>query len=98
MGNRGVWLGWREPFRSTAFETVSDAAAPGEIWRSDFRTRRPEARLASVPIADGDSFPAPTRAQRLRTMRLLRKFRLRSWRQVQHPGDGHSNGGENGTL
>ena len=59
---------------------------PVKRLRRDLRARGAKARLSSVSRADGDSLAAAAGAQRMRQLRILSRFRLRSWREVQFSG------------
>ena len=83
MGSGRFRSGRRQPVRSAAVEAVSDAAAAGERFGRGLRARRAETRLSPVSRADGDSFAAASGAQRLRELRILSGFWLRSRREVQ---------------
>src|SRR6266851_385196 len=98
MGNRCLWPRRRQPFRSPSFEALSHAATAGEVFRCDFRARRAQARLASVSSADGNSFAAAPRTERLRQLWLLSFLWLRGWREVQLARYRHPSGGTHRPL
>src|SRR5256885_11556959 len=87
-----------KPVRPATFETLSDAAAAGEIVGRDFRASRAEAGLASVSGADGDPFSGAGGTKRLRELRILSRLRMRSGCEVQLARCRYSGGGEDRPL
>src|SRR3954463_10933865 len=98
MGSRGFGFGGSKPIRSTAVETISDAATADERFGRPAREGRTQARMESIPGADGDFVAATRGAQRMRELRILPRIWLRSRSEEQFAGGHDSRRRENGAL
>jgi len=97
MGNRVSGLAGASPFdppRSKPYPMPPLPVKSSGVVSS----ARPGSWMAPFSRADGDPVPAAAGTQRLHQLRFLPSVWLRSRRQIEFAGNGHSSGGEDRPL